>query len=285
MKIVLFPNFTKPNALPTARELCLKLNELDIDIYTDTLYKDDFSGVNYINYGNMSEITSECDIVIAIGGDGTILKASHFASEYDKPLLGINTGHLGFMCSMEADELDIISRLKTCDYRVETRMMLDIVQMHENTAVAEYTALNDVVIARPYSNLCSYEISTNGIVVSSIRSDGVVFATSTGSTAYAFSAGGPIVEPHMEVIEMTPVCPHSLSPRTMLFSAERTIEIRHSSDNENAIYYSVDGDYKCTFSREDHLVISKSNKCLRLIDIKGNTFFDAVNNKLMNPIK
>lgn len=285
MNIVLFPNFTKPNALPTAQKLCLKLHELGVDIYTDSEYKKDFSGESFINYGSMDKIAAECEAIIAIGGDGTILKASHYASEYDKPLLGVNTGHLGFMASMEIDELDNISRLKTHDYKIESRMMLDVVLMHENTVISNYTALNDVVVACPCSNLCSYEISTDGIVVSSIRSDGVVFSTPTGSTAYALSAGGPIVEPLMETIQMTPVCPHSLSSRPMLFTADRRLEIRHFSSDENEIYFSVDGKFECSFGREDHLVISRSNKRLRLIDIKGNSFFDAVNNKLMNPIK
>ena len=285
MNIVLFPNFTKPNALPTAQKLCLKLHELGIDIYTDSEYKKDFVGENFINYGDMDDITAECEVIIAIGGDGTILKASHYASEYDKPLLGVNTGHLGFMASMEIDELDNISRIKTHDYTIETRMMLDVVQMRENSVISSFTALNDVVVARPYSNICSYEISTDGIVVSSIRSDGVVFSTPTGSTAYALSAGGPIVEPLMETIQMTPICPHSLSSRTMLFTADRRLEIRHSSSDDNEIYFSVDGKFECLFGKDDYLVISRSNKRLRLIDIKGNSFFDAVNNKLMNPIK
>ncbi|MGN0599840.1 MAG: NAD(+)/NADH kinase [Oscillospiraceae bacterium] len=285
MNIVLFPNFTKPNALPTAQKLCLKLHELGINIYTDIEYKKDFSGESFINYGEMDKITAECEAVIAIGGDGTILKASHYASEYDKPLLGVNTGHLGFMASMEIDELDNISRLKTHDYKIESRMMLDVVLMHENTMISNYTALNDVVVAGSCSNLCSYEISTDGIVVSSLRSDGVVFSTPTGSTAYALSAGGPIVEPLMETIQMTPVCPHSLSSRPMLFTADRRLEICHFSNDDNEIYFSVDGKFECRFGKEDHLVVSRSNKRLRLIDIKGNSFFDAVNNKLMNPIK
>lgn len=285
MNIVLYPNFTKPNALSTARKLCEKLHELDIDIYTDKEYKNEFSDEDFINYGDMYNIAADCEAIIAIGGDGTILKASHYASEYDKPLLGVNTGHLGFMASMEIDELDNISRLKTHDYLIESRMMLDVLQMKGSKVISSYTALNDVVVARPYSNICSYEISTDGIIVSSIRSDGIVFSTPTGSTAYALSAGGPIVEPIMETIQMTPICPHSLSSRTMLFNADRKLEIRHSSSDDNEIYFSVDGNFECRFERDEHLVISKSEKKLRLIDIKGNSFFDAVNNKLMNPIK
>ena len=117
-----------------------------------------------------------------------------------------------------------------------------------------------------------------------MRSDGMVFATPTGSTAYALSAGGPILEPCTECIQLTPICPHSLFSRTMVFTAERILEVRHYTDDDS-VYYSVDGKSKCTIGKDDRLVIKKSLKKLRLIDIKGHSFFDSVNNKLMNPIK
>ncbi len=285
MKVVLYPNFVKPNALPTALKLCDLLNEIDISVSADTKFASEFSDKAYVQFGNINEITSVCDIIIAIGGDGTILKASAYASQYDKPLLGVNTGRLGFMASMEIDELENISNLKTSDYKIETRMMLDVVQIRDNTIISQHTALNDIVVARPYSKITDFEVSTDGNVVTSIRSDGVVFSTPTGSTAYALSAGGPIVEPHLECIQLTPICPHSLSSRTMLFSADRQIEIRHFSNNKAGVYFSVDGHPEIKVETNDKLVVSRSLKKLRLIDIKGNSFFNAVKNKLMNPIK
>lgn len=285
MNIVLYPNFRKKNALPTALKVCDKLKSLDIEIAADEKYRDEFKDKPFVSFGGIDDIVSRCDIIIAIGGDGTILKASHYASEHNKPLLGINTGHLGFMASMEIDELENLSRLKTSDYKIETRMMLDISQIRDNTLISRYTALNDIVIARPYSKISDFEVSTDNIVVSSIRSDGVVFSTPTGSTAYALSAGGPIVEPYLECIQLTPICPHSLSSRTMLFSPERKIEVRHFSNEKAEVYFSVDGRPEVQVERDDVLVVSRSLKKLRLIDIKGNSFFDAVNNKLMNPIK
>lgn len=285
MNIVLYPNFRKKNALPTALKVCDKLKSLDIEIAADEKYRDEFRDKPFVSFGGIDDIVSRCDIIIAIGGDGTILKASHYASEHNKPLLGINTGHLGFMASMEIDELENLSRLKTSDYKIETRMMLDISQVRDNTLISKYTALNDIVIARPYSKISDFEVSTDNIVVSSIRSDGVVFSTPTGSTAYALSAGGPIVEPYLECIQLTPICPHSLSSRTMLFSPERKIEVRHFSNEKAEVYFSVDGRPEVQVERDDVLVVSRSLKKLRLIDIKGNSFFDAVNNKLMNPIK
>lgn len=283
MKTVLYPNFGKKNALPTAFKCCEILNELGIEILVPENCRSEFKKINFISFGKTSDITKECDVMIAIGGDGTILKASAYASEYDKHLLGINTGRLGFMASMEIDELENLSRLKTHDYNIEARMMIDVVLVHDDQVISQHTALNDVVISRPYSKITDYEIMTDGMVVSSMRSDGMVFATPTGSTAYALSAGGPILEPGTECIQLTPICPHSLFSRTMVFTANRTLEVRHNCDEE--VCFSVDGKSRCIMNRDDRLIIKRSDKRLKLIDIKGHTFFDAVNNKLMNPIK
>lgn len=284
LKIVLFPNFGKKNALSTAIKCCDILNDLGTEIFAADCYKTEFAEKNFVKFGKIEEIAEKCDIIIAIGGDGTILKASAYASSFDKPLMGINTGRLGFMASMEIDELDMLSRLKTRDYTVETRMMIDAAVMRDSKIISEHTALNDVVISRPYSKITDYTVFTDGIAVSSIRSDGMVFATPTGSTAYALSAGGPILEPCTECIQLTPICPHSLFSRTMVFTAERTLEVRHYAEDD-LVYFSVDGKKNCQILKNDTLIIKKSLKKLRLIDIKGNSFFNAVNNKLMNPIK
>lgn len=284
LKIVLFPNFGKKNALSTAIKCCDILNDLGTEIFAADCYKTEFAEKNFVKFGKIEEIAEKCDIIIAIGGDGTILKASAYASSFNKPLMGINTGRLGFMASMEIDELDMLSRLKTRDYTVETRMMIDAAVMRDSKIISEHTALNDVVISRPYSKITDYTVFTDGIAVSSIRSDGMVFATPTGSTAYALSAGGPILEPCTECIQLTPICPHSLFSRTMVFTAERTLEVRHYAEDD-LVYFSVDGKKNCQILKNDTLIIKKSLKKLRLIDIKGNSFFNAVNNKLMNPIK
>lgn len=284
MKIVLFPNFGKKNALSTAIKCCDILNGLGTEVFAADSCKAELAEKSFVKFGKIEDIAEKCDIIIAIGGDGTILKASVHASNYNKPLMGINTGRLGFMASMEIGELDMLSRLMTGDYTVETRMMIDAAVMRDGRIISRHTALNDVVISRPYSKITDYTVFTEGIAVSSMRSDGMVFATPTGSTAYALSAGGPILEPCTECIQLTPICPHSLFSRTMVFTAERTLEVKHYAEDD-LVYFSVDGKKNCQILKNDALIIKKSQKKLRLIDIKGNSFFNAVNNKLMNPIK
>ncbi|MCL2054502.1 MAG: NAD(+)/NADH kinase [Oscillospiraceae bacterium] len=284
MRITLYPNFLKPKALPTALKVCALLNELGIEVCADAKYKSELAQKEFVQFGEISALSEACDVIIAIGGDGTILKASAHASQNAKPLLGINTGHLGFMASMEIDEISDLSKLKSGEYSIENRMMLDALHVKADGEKETYTALNDVSVMRIVPKITSFEVSTEGYAVSSMRSDGVVFATPTGSTAYALSAGGPILEPRTECIQLTPICPHSLFSRTMLFAADRTLELRHFSASD-AVYFSVDGKPGVNISKESKLIISKSEKELRLIDIKGNCFFNAVNNKLMKPIK
>lgn len=284
MKVILYPNFSKRNALATALKCCDILDKLGIEVYAPDSCRGEISSKDFVKFGSKRKIISGCDAMLAIGGDGTILKASEYASEYDVPLLGINTGRLGFMASMESDELENLSKLKTGDFTTENRMMIDAALIRGGKEISRHSALNDIVVARPYSRITDLEVSTGGRTVSSIRADGMVIATPTGSTAYALSAGGPILEPETECIQVTPICPHSLFSRTMVFTASRVLEVRHFSADE-PLYFSVDGRSNCDMYIDDKLIIEKSPKTLRLIDIKGYSFFEAVNNKLMSPIK
>ena len=284
MNVVLFPNFNKKNALKCALEACEILHRLDIQVWVDDIHFDVFSELAYVSYGQMPELISRCDIVIAIGGDGTILKCAKLVAGTDKPILGINSGRLGFMASVELDELSILSHLVTQDYAVEKRMMLDITHTAEGKK-RKYIALNDIVLASPYAKLSDFNISVNGKIISQVRADGLVFSTPTGSTAYSLSAGGPIVEPDMECIEFTPICPHSLFSRPMLFSAQKTLEITLNYSNSPNVLFTVDGTEGVHFDLKDTLTVSKSSYHINLIDMKKDTFFDSINRKLMQSIK
>lgn len=268
--------------------VCAMLRNMGLSLLAEEEKRDMFKKIaceKYIGFGSMEDISGECDVIIAIGGDGTILEASSYAAAKDKPLLGINTGRLGFMASMEPDELYNLSKLISGDYVVENRMMLDCRYFSENGESSVFTALNDVVLAKPYARLSDFSVTSGGVTVSSLRADGIIFATPTGSTAYALSAGGPILEPHLDCIELTPVCSHSLFSRTMLFSTDKQLEINHVTRGEDDVYFSVDGKVCGNLKMSEKLVISKSKKFLRLIDIRGGAFHNAVNRKLMNPLK
>lgn len=257
---------------------------MGIGIYISEEYKNELSSKKYCIFGETESICRECDIIIVIGGDGTILEASVYAAEYGKLLLGINTGRLGFMASMETDELYNLSRLISGDYIVEKRMMISCEYISENGSET-FTALNDVFLGRPYAGISDYYVTSGDITVTSARADGLIISTPTGSTAYALSAGGPILDPHLECIQVTSICPHSLFSRPMIFSADKTLTVHHTTRGDDNVYFTVDGKVTRGLRSGESLVISKSEKYLRLIDITGRSFYDAVNNKLINPLK
>ncbi|MGN0666945.1 MAG: NAD(+)/NADH kinase [Huintestinicola sp.] len=285
MKAAVYPNFSKKNAVETTMRLCESLRNMCVEILAESDKQDMFICKSYVSFGSMEEITDSCDIIIAVGGDGTILEASSYASRKDKLLLGINTGRLGFMASMEPDEMFNLSKLINGDYRIENRIMLDCEYYCEDGNTKIFTALNDVYLGKPYARLSDFKVSCRGTTVSSLRADGIIFSTPTGSTAYALSAGGPILEPELDCIQLTPICPHSLFSRTMLFSTDKKLEVTHMTRGEDDVFFSVDGKNCGNLKMSEKLIISKSDRVLKLIDIKGNSFYDAVNHKLMNPLK
>lgn len=283
MKVVLYPNFNKKNALNCALSACDILHSLGIAVSADEACRNELSEKN-IEFGDFKTLVSECDVVIAIGGDGTILKCAKKLSDFTKPILGINSGRLGFMASVEIEELSLLSRLAEGDYKTERRMMLSVEHI-TGSETKSYTALNDIVITRPYSKISDFRVSVNDIVVSRTRADGLVFSTPTGSTAYSLSAGGPIIEPDMECIEFTPICPHSLFSRTMLFSPEKVLTVTHDNPEDSDVYFSIDGADGREFHSGEILKITKSQRCINLIDLKNNNFYGSINKKLMQSLK
>jgi NAD+ kinase len=273
MKIIILPNLEKTHALATAQAAAAILRENGAGAEID----EHFAAV-------APEACPDADIFIAVGGDGTILKTARKAAALSVPLLGINTGRLGFMASAESDELRLLPRLISGDYSVDTRIMLTAKLIRDGETVWETEALNEVLAARKYSKITDFEVTTGNTVVSKVRADGIMIATPTGSTAYALACGGPIAEPNADVLQMTPVCPHSLFARTMIFSGSRVLHITHKADTDESVHISADGRESIPFLLGDTLEVKKSDKTLKLIDIKGGAFFQAVNGKLMAAI-
>jgi NAD+ kinase len=223
------------------------------------------------------EVTSDiadCDIVITIGGDGTILRVGKTAAKLSKPLLGINTGTLGFMATLEKNELSLLERLKTKEYSISRRMLLNVSDVSGGSKVA---ALNDVVLHRKASRLPEFVVCKDDVEIIRVRADGIIVASPTGSTAYSLSAGGPIIEPSLECFLVSLICPHTLFNRTMMFSQGSKLSV-----SADGVYVSVDG---VEIEYNDGVTITKSQHYLDLIDINGNNFYDSIHNKLMKPLK
>ncbi|NLP27128.1 MAG: NAD(+)/NADH kinase [Clostridiales bacterium] len=284
MKIAIFPNLQKENALECSRTVCDVLHQYNMELYIDNKYYEQFEDKGYINFGMFEDFVKESEIAIAIGGDGTILKCARYLLGIKTKLLGINTGRLGFMASLEFDELAELHSLIKGDYDIIKRMML-ATRIYTGENYCENIALNDVSIARLYSKLSDFKVYVDDNLIGTYRADGIVISTPTGSTAYALSAGGPIIEPSLDCIELTLLCPHSLFSRPMLFSPDRVIKIVHNVDVNPELYISIDGNDPITFNSRQVLEVKKSAHKINLIDMKRNTFFDSLNKKLMRSIK
>lgn len=226
-----------------------------------------------------------CTFILTVGGDGTILKWGKVAAEYNIPLLGVNMGRLGFMASLEPNDIGMIPELLRGDYTTSTRMMLDCRVYREGRSVFSDRVLNDVILSRSsVSKLPEYAVFCGGAEVLRVRADGIILSTPTGSTAYSLSAGGPILAPDLECIELTSLCPHTLFNRPMIFSDKQIISVRvYQYDNSKATF-SVDGATGIPILEGDVLRISRARCSLQLIET-GEGFYGSINSKLMTPMK
>lgn len=284
MKALICTNFKKEKSITLVPKLINALEKNDIIPMMPFNSREHFLSDDVV-YADESDIFAETDVFITIGGDGTILKWGKKAALLNKPLLGINTGRLGFMTALETDEFDKINVLKSGNYHISKRML-----MNGNFSVSgktkNYLALNDIVLSKDsYSKLPEFTVKINNITVSKIRADGIIFSTPTGSTAYALSAGGPIIEPTVECIELTHLCAHTLLNRPMIFSGNDVITVSFSGYEGSAVSASVDGDSGIMLNEGDEIIIKKSDTYLNLIDISGSSFYNSVSNKLMQPLK
>ena len=286
MKAYIFPNLDKKNSLDITVETCEILHRNGIDVSIDNDYSGKFDLSFTAEYGEESELIAGCDMVLAIGGDGTIIRCAGLAAVCSKPVVGINCGRLGFMASLEHSELDRLSLLKEGQFSKSKRMMLKAYVYKKDELKGTFHALNDIVISKcSDSKIADFEVSKGGSIISSLRADGVIFSTPTGATAYSMSAGGPIIEPDLECIEFTQICPHSLFARSMIFSAESELTIRCHANKDAKAVINVDGENVFNIGVGDKVIITRSEYSIELIDLIGGSFFNSVNTKLMQPLK
>lgn len=226
------------------------------------------------------EVIRCCDIAVTVGGDGTIIHHAKYAALYDKPLLGVNLGRVGFVANIEPDELGELKKLITGDYRVQRRMLLDI-EKRRGEDVRAYTAVNEVAIHRDsLSSMVDISVDLDGERIIGYRADGMLFSTPTGSTAYSFSAGGPVIEPEMRCILLTPVCPHALSSRQVVFGEDAVLTASVHPAYTLKCYMTVDGQDYVPVSSDDRITVRKSPRELKLIILKEKNFYTLLNEKL-----
>lgn len=277
----IFPNLNNTSVKAILSDVISALLNLNADIYLPIEYKDTYNGID-ICFGDYDEIMSACDIAVAIGGDGTTLNVAKKASLKNKPVLGINAGRLGFMSGIERDELNLIENLVSGNYKIDERMMLKARIFEDNVQKSVHHCLNDIVISRGnFARLIDISVICDGRNVSNTRADGVIIATPTGSTAYSMAAGGPVVSPEADCIIETPICPHSLMDRSIIFSADKELVIKASNDVRNIPILTVDGQEAVNLSPESEIHVSVSELKTKLIKLKPENFYEILNKKII----
>lgn len=280
MKIALIVNLSKEKAITCAEQITLLFNRNGAEVLMPAECKPYFQSGTITFAQTTEELFTLCDTAITVGGDGTIIHAAKYAAAFSKPLIGVNVGRLGFAADVELDEIDSLLRLLDGRYYSETRMLLDVaVQKMDSTK--HYLAVNDAVVAHgQLSKIVDFSLSLNGEVISSYRADGLLVSTPTGSTAYSLSAGGPILAPQMECILMTPVCPHSLFSRSVLFDGKSELSITAKIPQECSCLLTVDGEKNIDILDTDRVIIRKSELKLQMLSIHKRNFYKRLNEKL-----
>jgi NAD+ kinase len=221
-----------------------------------------------------------CQLLIVLGGDGTILSGLDHAIGNDLPILGVNLGRLGFLTELETDEVDdgVVDRLLDGDYAIDTRTTM----MVEGWDYRSFFALNDIVITRatPSVRIVSLEYEANGAMVDCISGDGLIVATATGSTAYSLSAGGPVVQPGLDCFVLTPICAHTLNARPVVVSADERITVR-TVDDRCGVQAVLDGRRAITLDR-DHpeITIKRSVRQARFVRLGEKNYYSLLRSKL-----
>ncbi len=278
-RIAVIPNeYRDPNLAETKR-IVERICSYDKTVLLDKRLSEKMDG-GFV-YGSLEEIMAQADAAVVLGGDGTILKIAPCAARNDVPLVGINFGNLGFLSQAEKGDDSIFENLFSGNFTVRQTMMLSARVMKRGKETAAYLALNDVVISnQDYSRVVHLNLTVDGTRANSYYADGTIVATPTGSTAYSLSAGGPIVQPGMEAMVVTPICPHTLGTRAMVISGEQTVEVSTSPPYRVAAVMTVDGRKAQVLDEDEVVEITRSQYRTSLIQLPSSNFFEILRRKL-----
>ncbi len=277
MKIAVMPNLDKRGSAETVERIGNFLADNGIEAYIS----DNICCASY-KHASENELFKIADVIITIGGDGTIIRYAKRAAADGKPILGINAGRMGYLADLEQSEYKLLARLKNNDYKIEKRMMLRVKVCENGRVIGEYDALNDAVITSGFiSRIIDVSAGVDGDTIG-YRADGLIVSTPTGSTAYSMSAGGPVIDPDAECMCLTPICSHSLSAKPILLSAEKTVKLKAFSKKRTEIFLSLDGRKVCGVKPYTEIFVTKSERYVKLVRLTGRTFYKNLSTKFLD---
>ena len=274
--VVVIPNPSKDRNLYISSKLADKLIALGFSVYADA----SFSGLLPSKVVIYEDFPYDADLIMVVGGDGSVIEASRFAIEYDIPLLGINLGKVGYLSEVEPDNIDVLDGLVTGEYRIEEKMLLSVESNNGGcTHQSERFAVNDVVVSHnEFLGIADFTAENSHGDFVKYRADGLVVATPAGSTAYSLSAGGPIISHNLECVIVTPVCPHSFFNRSIIFGAEECLKITNVGESDLNI--SVDGRCFSIIKKNDSCKIFAARKRLKMVTFSKDNMFSTLFRKM-----
>lgn len=272
-------NYEKEKAQEIACRIVDWLSSKKIKVYIEG-NKRETIGKKDLSYP-IQKFLNKVELLISLGGDGTLLRAARLAASIDIPVFGVNLGGLGFLTQIGIDDLEkSLEKLYQEKYFLDERMMLDCLIKRREKEIKKLTALNDVVIGKgAFARIICLATYVNNDYVITYSADGLVVSTSTGSTAYSLSAGGPIVNPNINSIILTPICPHTLSARPLIIGENDQVRITLESSEEE-VMVTIDGQEGFTLEPNDEVIIKKSDHKARLITFKEKSFYAILREKL-----
>ena len=275
MRVLLVPNPANPRSVEATFRLC---GRLAASGYDPVLASDDADACDVGTFGVSHAEIGEPGLAVALGGDGTILKAVHLLGSSDVPILGVNLGRLGFLCGADGQDLDaVIEAALAGEAAVEYRQTLEASVEAGGRPAGSYRALNEVLVGRgPSARVVEFEVSVNGIAVGRYLCDGLVVATPTGSTAYALSIGGPLVSPDCRGMLIVPVAPHTLVTRPIVTGPGDLIRIACPNPARADASVTVDGEPVPCRTRLDAVEVRVGDDDVRLMRIDGRGFYEVL---------
>ncbi|KRQ86822.1 putative inorganic polyphosphate/ATP-NAD kinase [Caloramator mitchellensis] len=278
-KYGLIVNKSKDKGLVVTKQIVDWFTKKRCNIY---LEKDVANSIGFESIGlEDNELFSIADYLIVLGGDGTILSVARRQLPNQKPILGINFGHLGFITEAEKDNMyNAFEKLINNTFSIESRIMLEAKVVRDNKAIKEFVCLNDICITKgTLARIIAVKVFIDDELMETYRGDGVIFSTPTGSTAYSLSAGGPIVCPELEVIIATPVCPHSLNARSIIIGSNRELIVQIQDTNEE-VFLTADGQDGFRLQKYDKIIIKQPKYRAKFIKLSNRNFFEVLRRKI-----
>ncbi len=278
-KIGIFVNYERDTDLTWAKYTVTELSKRGVSVLFDEQYTNQLKDLN-VTFLPHTEMVKSAELIVALGGDGTILKIIGDAAQAGTPVIGINLGHLGFLTQAEKDDTGFFDKIINDEFEVKNLMMLESNTFKSGRITDTHLALNDIIFRGNGGKMLSLEVEVDGTIANHYLADGVIVSTATGSTAYSLSCGGPIVHQSLDCIILTPICPHTLKSRCIVIPPESRVRLKFDPSYHNDATLKADGVFAGNIKDNDYIEIIRAAKPAPLAILDSHNYFDVVREKL-----